>query len=69
MNLVLLIAAVIVSFLIFTWLVKVVKATITTAIFIALIVFGAQIVFGIGPNEILDQVKGFWDWLWRSLSG
>jgi ABC-type multidrug transport system permease subunit len=69
MNLILLIAAIVVSFLIFTWLIKVVKATITTALLIALIVFGVQILFGIGPNEIWDQVKGLWEWLWRSLTG
>lgn len=67
MNWVILIAALIVSFLVFTWLIRVVKATIGTAIAIALIVLVLQLVFGIGPQDLWEQVVGLWDNVWRSL--
>lgn len=59
MNLVLLLAAIVVSFLVFTWLVKVLKATIGTAILVAVIVLGVQLLFGIGPGQIWQQVSQF----------
>lgn len=69
MNLILLIAAIAISILIFTWLIKVVKATIGTAILIALIVLALQIFFGIGIGDIGDTLRGLWEGLWRSLTG
>lgn len=67
MNWILLIAALIVSFLVFTWLVRVVKATIKTAILIALIVLALQLLFGIGPTDLWEQVNGLWQTWWQSL--
>lgn len=64
MNLVLLIGAVIVSFLVFTWLIKVVKATVGTALLLAFVILVLQLVFGIGPNEVLQQIKDWWNSLW-----
>lgn len=69
MNWILLIAAIVISFLIFTWLVRVVKATIGTAIVIAIIVFGLQIFLGIGPADLVGQIQELWQGIWRSLSG
>lgn len=69
MNIALLIGALIVSFLIFTWLVKVVKATVGTAITVAFIILVLQIVFGVGPNDLLQQLNDWWQDLRRSLPG
>lgn len=68
MNLVLLLAAIIVSFLVFTWLVKVVKATIGTAIVIALVLV-VLVLFGFGPQDLWNQLNDLWEGVWRSLSG
>ncbi|MGF1512738.1 MAG: hypothetical protein ACFB5Z_03450 [Elainellaceae cyanobacterium] len=65
MSPILLIAALIISFFIFTWLIRVVRATVSTAITIALIALVIQLLFGIGPQELWQQ---FVD-LWQSLFG
>lgn len=67
MDLVLLIAAIVISFLVFTWLVKIVKATIGTAITIAIVVLVLQLVFGIGPGQVWQQVSQFLQQLFQSL--
>ena len=59
MSLVLLLAAIAVTFLVFTWLVKVMKATIGTAILVAAIVLGVQVLFGIGPGQLWQQISQF----------
>jgi ABC-type multidrug transport system permease subunit len=69
MNLLLLIAALVISVLVFTWLIKVVKATITTAILIAILVLALQLVFGIGPDQVWDQVVQVPQFLWELLTG
>ncbi|MBF2029937.1 MAG: hypothetical protein IGS48_24810 [Oscillatoriales cyanobacterium C42_A2020_001] len=69
MNLVLLIAAIAISFLVFTWLIKVVRATIGTAIMIAILVLGLQIVFGIGPAQVWQQVSQFLQTIWQLITG
>lgn len=65
MNWILLIAALIVSFLVFTFVLKVARAALSTAIALALVVLVLQLVFGIGPLELWQQVKGLWDTLWN----
>lgn len=69
MNLVLLIAAVVIACLVFTLLVKVVRATIGTAIIIAIIVLVLQLVFGIGPSQVFSQVNQFFQSLWQLVAG
>ena len=56
LNLILLIAALIVSWLVFTALLNVVKTTLKTAISIAAIVLVLQLVFGIGPQQLWQQI-------------
>ena len=56
LSLIISIAAIIVSGLVFTWLFKVVKATLSTAISIAIIVLILQLAFGIGPQELWQQI-------------
>ncbi len=60
MSPILLIAALVISFFIFTWLIRVVRATVSTAITIALIALALQLLFGIGPQDLWRQLVGFW---------
>jgi hypothetical protein len=69
MNLILLMAAIVVTFLVFTWLVKVMKATIGTALLIAAIVLVAQLLFGIGPGQIWQQVSQFFQAVGQMIFG
>ncbi|MEB3210430.1 MAG: hypothetical protein VKL39_03720 [Leptolyngbyaceae bacterium] len=69
MEIALILAALIVSFLVFTWLIRVVKATITTALTIALVVLVVQLVFGIGPQDLWQTLSGFWRQLWGAIAG
>ncbi|WP_204102222.1 MULTISPECIES: hypothetical protein [Spirulina sp. CCY15215] len=55
-NLIILIAAIIVTWLVFTWLIKIVKVSIKTALTIAAIVLILQLVFGIGPKDLWEQI-------------
>jgi hypothetical protein len=69
------IASLLVAFFVFAWLLKVVKATIGTALAIAAVVLGLQLFFGVGPQELWLQVSQLWNsqfakiWesLWRSV--
>ncbi|NET08697.1 MAG: hypothetical protein F6K09_21870 [Merismopedia sp. SIO2A8] len=60
MNWIVLIIAIVISFLLFTWLLRVVKATLTTALTIAFLILIVQLVFGIGPSEFGEQIKMLW---------
>lgn len=64
-ELIVLIAALIVTFLVFTWLIKVAKATIQTALTIALLVLILQIVFGIGPNQVWQKIIELPQIIWQ----
>jgi glycerol-3-phosphate acyltransferase PlsY len=55
-EIIIVIAALIISWLVFTWLVKVLKASIGTAIAIAIIVLILQLAFGIGPQQLWQQI-------------
>ena len=55
-NPILLIAAVVVAWLVFTWLLRVAKTTLKTALLIALIVLGLQVIVGIGPDQVLQTI-------------
>jgi hypothetical protein len=55
-DLILLIAALIISWLVFTWLVKIVKLTVGTALTIAGIVLVLQLLFGVNPNQLWQQI-------------
>ncbi|NER40057.1 MAG: hypothetical protein F6J93_40035 [Oscillatoria sp. SIO1A7] len=64
-QVVLLIAALAVAWLVFTWLVKVVKTTVKTAIIVAAIVLALQIIFGIAPKELIDQIITLPQTVWQ----
>lgn len=64
-----LIAALIVSWLVFTALVKLVKTTVSTAISIAAIVLVLHLVFGIGPQELWQQIAQLPHTVWHLVTG
>ncbi|MGA1263315.1 MAG: hypothetical protein ACO331_05325 [Prochlorothrix sp.] len=55
-NLIVLISALVVAWLIFTWVLNVLKATLTTAFVVAIIAAALSIIVGIGPSELFNQV-------------
>jgi succinate-acetate transporter protein len=69
MSWILLIGALLVSFLVFTFLVKVLRAAVSTAIALALVVLVLQILFGINPGQVWQAVTGLWENLQRMMSG
>lgn len=56
MQLIILVAAIVISWLLFTALVKVIKTTVSTALMVAVIFFAAQILFGVKPIELWQEV-------------
>lgn len=64
-TVILLIAALIVTFLVFTWLIKVVKATLQTALTIAIIVLILQLIFGIGPSQLWQKIIELPQIIWQ----
>ncbi|HEY9643062.1 MAG TPA: hypothetical protein V6C57_21410 [Coleofasciculaceae cyanobacterium] len=67
MNLILFVAALVVSFLVFAFLVRVLKAAIGTAIAIALIILVLQLGFGVAPPQLWQEIQRLWENLWHML--
>ncbi|NCJ06972.1 hypothetical protein GS597_10720 [Synechococcales cyanobacterium C] len=63
MDLLLVAAAVIISWLVFTWFVRVAKTTAKTAFLIAALVLLLQITVGIGPEQIFQKILEFPDFI------
>lgn len=61
METILFLAAIVIAFLVFTWLVRVVRVTINAAILIALLVLALQLLFGIGPEAVWQQLQALFD--------
>ena len=68
MNLVLLAGSIVITGLVFLWLLRVLKATLKTALLVAAIVFGLQF-FGIGSDRILSEVQQIFRSIWRMIPG
>ncbi len=68
-ELIILIVAVVISWLVFTLLIKVVKASIKTAITFAAIVLILQLVFGIGLSDLWQYVTQVPQALWQRIIG
>ena len=58
-DLIVIIAAIIVAWLIFTWSIKVLKASISTALSIAIVALILQIFLGIGFEEVWQKLVQF----------
>ncbi|MBD2040574.1 hypothetical protein [Microcoleus sp. FACHB-672] len=56
LNLITLLAALIVSWLVFTALINLLKTTLKTAVSIAAVVLVLQLAFGIGPQQLWQQL-------------
>jgi hypothetical protein len=65
MNLPLIIGALIVSLLLLWWLLSVIKASFKTAFLIVAVIFTIQVLTGVGPQQIFNQVG---DWIGVSLT-
>lgn len=68
-ELIILIAAIVVSWLVFTALIKIVKTTATTAIAIAGIILALQLVFGIGYQDLWQQITQLPQIIWNLVTG
>jgi hypothetical protein len=68
-ELIIVIGALLVTWLVFTWVIKVLKASISTAIAIAAIVLILQLAFGIGPDRIWQQILLFPQTIWHLFGG
>ena len=60
MNIIVVLGSILVAFLVFTWLLKVVKATVKTAFLVAAVLLVLLLVFGISPSAVWEQLQ---DWL------
>ena len=68
-ELIILIAAIVVSWLVFTALIKIVKTTATTAIAIAGIILILQLGFGIGYQDLWEQITQIPHLVWNIITG
>ncbi|NJL82455.1 MAG: hypothetical protein HC890_04885 [Chloroflexaceae bacterium] len=68
-ELIILIASLAVAWLVFTWLVKVIKASVSSALLIAGLVLVLQLIFGIGPGDLWQQVISLPQTLWELVTG
>lgn len=68
-ELITLISAVIVSWLVFTALIKVMKTTMPPAIAIAAIVLILQLAFGIAPQQLWQQITQLPEIFWHLVRG
>ncbi len=56
LQLIISIAAIVITWLVFTWLIKVLKASIASALSIAAIVLGLQLWFGVAPDQLKQEI-------------
>lgn len=68
MELLLLAGSIVITVLVFFWLIRVIRATLKTALLIAAIVFALQF-FGIGGDRVLSEIRKIFDYLWRFVPG
>jgi hypothetical protein len=69
LQIIILVAAIVISWLAFTALLKVLKTTITTAITIAAIILILQILFGITYLDLWEQITTLPTTIWRTITG
>lgn len=68
-ELIIFVAALVVSVLLFAWLVRVAKSTLRTAVIIAGIALLLQLLFGIGPQDLFQEVVRLLELAWEQVSG
>jgi hypothetical protein len=67
MEPVLIIAALIISLIVFTFVLRVVKSALSTVITLAIVVLLLQFFFGIAPGEIWERVASLWQSIWQTI--
>jgi hypothetical protein len=67
MNLPLVIGALIVSILLLWWLMSVIKASFKTAFLVVAVIFTIQVLTGVGPQQIFDQISKWTNGFFTSL--
>lgn len=55
-DLILLVAALLISWLVFRWLLTVIKSSASTALLISIIILLLQVMIGISPQELWDEI-------------
>lgn len=68
MDLLLLAGSIVITGAVFLWLVRVIKATLKTALIVAAIVFGLQFL-GIKSDRIMSEMQQIFRYLWRLIPG
>ncbi|MGP0129491.1 MAG: hypothetical protein ACTMUB_09590 [cyanobacterium endosymbiont of Rhopalodia musculus] len=58
-NLIVLVASLLITWLVFNWTTEVIKASVKTAFIIIVIVMALQITLGISPQQLWDQILSF----------
>jgi type IV secretory pathway TrbL component len=56
-ELLIVVAALLIGLVIFGWVLKLVKTTVKTILLVAFVGLALYLVFGIGPDTILEQLK------------
>ncbi len=67
MSFILLISSLVVAALVFTLLIRVVKAAFGTALTLALVLLVLQFAFGIGIDDLLQELLKLWSSLERAI--
>lgn len=68
MNLLLIIGAIGITVLCFLWVLRVLRATLKTALLIAAIVLALQF-FGIGTDKVMRELSQIFQYLWHLIPG
>lgn len=69
MEIVLLLAAMLIAWGVFAWLVKVLKASVQMAFGVAVVLVIIQVVFGIGPQQFWQQITNLPQTIFNLLQG
>ncbi len=65
MNIILLIAAMIVALLVFSALIRILKVSVTTALTVAIILVILQLIFGINPGKLWEEIINLPQTIWH----
>jgi nitrate/nitrite transporter NarK len=60
MEVLIVVAAVFVLFLVINWIFKLVKTTVKTLLLAAFVLIALYVLFGIGPAAIWEQIQTWW---------
>lgn len=64
-DFIIVVATVLVVWLLFVWLINVVKASVSTALKIAFIVLILQLFFSVKPQDLAEEISQLWQKVWQ----